>query len=96
MAIIGSITKQPREVIDFDISFEEILDARPGVTLSTATSEVLPSGTLTVLLTTINDKLVKCMLSGGLSGTKYKVTVLTTTSNGLIIENEVYVSVQEV
>jgi hypothetical protein len=94
MAILGIVNKQPREVIDFDISFDTFLKDRAD-TLVSVNSEVFPSG-LNVLYTSIDSSIVKCVVAGGLDGQSYKVTVLTSTSAGLLLEDEVNVMVQEV
>jgi hypothetical protein len=94
MAILGIVNKQPREVLDFDISFVEFLKNRTD-TLTSVTHEVVPAG-LTVVYTAIDNQSVKCVISGGVDGQSYKVTLLTVTTAGLILEDEVNVMVQEV
>lgn len=93
MAILGSLTKQPREIVDFDISFTGVLAGRVD-TLTTATAEVTPTGLTMVSTTVVADK-VKVKISGGTDAITYKVTVLTDTSSGLKFEDEVNVIVGE-
>jgi len=95
MALLGTITKQPREVIDFDVDYTTALANRPSI-LQSATSEVTPAGlTLTSTAVYTNANKVKVIVSGGTSGTTYKVTVLTTTNDGLTYEDEANVIVEE-
>jgi hypothetical protein len=43
MAILGTINKQAREILDFDINYDTVLAGRSD-TIATQTSEVAPSG----------------------------------------------------
>lgn len=96
MAILGSVNKQPREILDFDIDYTTVLAGRTS-TLTTATSEVTPAG-LTLTSTTVYapQKKVKLVVSGGTTAVTYKVTILTDTDDGLKYEDEVNVIVEEV
>jgi len=93
MAILGTTTKQPREVIDFDVSYTTALAARSD-TLSTKTVEVSPVGLTIVSSTIVGDK-IKVLVSAGTTGITYKVTILATTIGGLTYEDEVTVIVEE-
>lgn len=95
MAILGTINKQPREILDFDIDYTTVLAGRTSA-LTTATSEVTPSG-LTLTSTTVyaSEKKVKVVINGGTDLTTYKVTILTNTDDGLKYEDEVNVVVEE-
>jgi hypothetical protein len=94
MAILANIDKQPREIIDFDISYAKLLLGRTD-TLTTSVSEVTPTG-LTLNSTTVSGQISKTVVSGGTSGTIYTVTVLTSTTAGLKYEDEVTITVEEV
>ena len=95
MAILGTLNKQPREILDFDINYTTVLAGRTSI-LTTATSEVTPIG-LTLVSTVVyaGDKKAKLVVGGGTTGTTYKVTVLTDTDDGLRYEDEVTVIVEE-
>ncbi len=93
MAILGSLNKQPREILDFDIDYTTVLLGRTA-TVSAATSEVTPAG-LTLVSTTATTPKVKVKISGGTAAITYKVTVLTDASDGLKYEDEVNVIVEE-
>lgn len=94
MAILASFVKQPREVVDFDIDYTATLAGRSS-TLSTKTVEVAPAG-LTIVSSTITGNIIKVIVSSGTAAVSYKVTVLATTSTGLVYEDEVTILVEEV
>jgi hypothetical protein len=94
MAILGTINKQSREVLDFDIDYATVL-AGGSDTITTATSEVTPAG-LTLVSTTLNANKAKVVFSAGTNTQLYKVTVLATSSASLIYEDEVNVLIGDV
>ena len=94
MAILGTFNKQPREVLDFDIDYAPVLLGRTD-TISSQTSEVAPAG-LTIVSTSRNGNKIKVVVSGGTTSVLYKVTVLATSTAGLIYEDEVNILVGEV
>ena len=95
MAILGTVNKQPREILDFDIDYTTVLASRTSV-LTTSTSEVSPVG-LTLVSTVVYapNKKVKVVVGGGIDGVTNKETVLTETDDGLKYEDEVTVIVEE-
>jgi len=93
MAILGTITKQPREKVDFDISYATVLANRSD-TMVSGIVEVVPAG-LTLSPVTFAGDTAKVTVSAGTDATTYKVTVLATTTAGLIYEDEVTVIVEE-
>lgn len=100
MALLGTITKQPREVLDCDINYTTALAGRADTISGNPTTEVSPQEASGVVVTIlgVTHPVVKLKLSGGLDATGlYKVTVLTTfTPTGLIFEDEINVLVEEV
>lgn len=96
MAILGDISKQPEEILDFDISYATVMEIR-GDTLASATATVSPAG-LTIVATTVNPTTSRTNVrfSSGTNAIDYKVTVQTTTTSGLKYEDEVMVHVLEV
>lgn len=94
MALLGTIPKQPREIIDFDISYASFLVGRTD-SLASIVTEVTGVG-LGVLYSAISGTSVKVVLTGGTDGQSYKVTVITTTTAGLVLEDEVTVLVEEI
>lgn len=94
MALLSSFTKQPREILDFDIDYSTVLAGRTD-TISSKTVEVSPSG-LTIVSSTLTGNIIKVVVSSGTDSMIYKVTVLATTTAGLVYEDEVNVLVEEV
>lgn len=97
MALLGTINKQPSEILDFDINYTATL-AAGGDTLTTCITSVSPPGSLTVDSADVNavTNKVKVKFSGGTSLVTYKITVLMNTANGLKYEDEVSVIVEDV
>lgn len=94
MALLGSCTKQPREVLDFDIDYSTVLAGRSD-TITGVTLEVAPSG-LTLSAAVVTGAISKQKISTGTTGITYKVTALATSSAGLVYEDEINVLVEEV
>lgn len=94
MALLGSFTKQPREVLDCDVDYATVLAGRTD-TISNKTVEVTPAG-LTIVSSTIYGNKIKIVVSGGTDAANYKLSVLATSSANLIYEDEINVLVEEV
>lgn len=93
MAFIGTITKQPVDKIDYDIDCSDLV-GRADHVLSVAAS-VTPA-TMTVQAFVIDDKTVKLWVSGGDSGTTYKVELTVTTYLDRVKQDEIRVRVKEI
>lgn len=94
MALLGTFTKQSREVLDCDFDYTTVLTGRTD-TISSQTSEVTPAG-LTLVSTTRFGNKVKVVVGGGVNAATYKLTMLATSTAGLIYEDEVTVLVEDV
>lgn len=94
MALLGSFTKQPREVLDCDFDYAAVLAGRSD-TIIGKTAEVSPSGALSVNAGTIFGNKIKYVVTGGANGVTYKMTVLATSTAGLIYEDEINILVEE-
>jgi hypothetical protein len=90
--ILGRFTKQPADVIDYDIDFSEWLPV--GDTLATATPTV-DVASLTLGTTVISDTGIKQWVSAGTDGLTYKVTVTVTTNGGRTVQQEFRVRVKD-
>lgn len=93
MSILGNFTKQPVDVVDYDIDYSEWLSAQDNV--QSCDVSVSPAG-LTLGQVFVNDPCVKIWVSGGTNGVTYKVTATTTTADGRVKEDEFRVRVKEV
>lgn len=92
---LGTYPKQPYDVTDLDVSFAEWLAARPGDTLVSATATGDDTGLIVDDAVALTDTVVKVWVSGGVSGTTYKVTVRVVTAFGRHKEVEVKVKVRD-
>lgn len=95
MAILGTINKQPREKLDFDVSYATVLQGRSD-TIASTTVEVTPVGLTVPATGQLAGNIAKVTVAAGTTGTTYKVTVIATTTAGLIYEDEVNVIVEDV
>lgn len=92
MTVIGTITQQPADKIDYDIDCSDIAGADDSIVL--AEVAVTPSG-LTVTALPRGDK-VKLWVYGGVSGSTYKVEVTVTTTLGRIKQGELKVKIKDI
>lgn len=95
MALIATFEKQPADVLDYDIDYTTWLPDTDAIASATAT--VTPAGGMTVDLTLVieNNTRVKIWVSGGVSGTTYKVEITVTTDDGRVKQDEVRFRVKE-
>ena len=102
MAILQTFTKQPADVQDYDIDFREWLaglsDTAPGPASSTPGANCLAvtaDAGITIDFYTLAGGVVKVWLSGGISGTTYKISATLTTTGGRTKQDEIKVKVKE-
>lgn len=93
MANFGTYLKQPAETLDYDLDYTEWLT--PGDTVVSAEVVVAPASDLAVDAVFLNTTIVKLWLSGGVSGTTYKLTITTTTDEGRIKQDEFKLKVKD-
>jgi hypothetical protein len=93
MSLIGRFTKQPAEVLDYDVDFSDWMEGR-GDTPASHTVTAEPG--ITVVGSSRTGNVVKVALSGGTDGSAYKITVLLTTSTSMVREADFQVSIKEV
>lgn len=95
MALLKTYTQQPGEHLDYDVYYRNSPDgAKDFLSLGDALDDtktvvsVFPEG-LVVSSTTLRSKdMVKLWVSGGVTGTRYKITIKVTTDLGRIKEDE--------
>lgn len=104
---IGTFTKQPAEILDFDIDYSEFFDALGGDTISgmpTAAVTAASSGVVADLtlgpgslpeVDLVSNQIAKVWVGAGISGATYKVTVTMTSAGGRVKEADVTVRVRE-
>ena len=91
--ILGTFSKQPVEVLDYDIDCTDWLVSDD--LLASATAVVDTAG-LTVDSVLVASPRIKVWLSGGTNGATYKVTVTITTDDGRVKQVEFRVRVRDV
>lgn len=90
--ILGTYTKQPADVLDYDVDYSEFL---AGIdTLANKTVVATPAG-INVDQSFIVGGRIKVWLSGGTNGVTYKITVTATTSDGRVKQDEFKVKVKD-
>lgn len=93
MSILGKFTKQPVEVQDYDIDFNEYLEFHNDVALSHTS---FAEAGVTILSSNLTDGVVKVFISGGTDGNSYKVSATITTQGGRVRQGDILVKVKEV
>jgi hypothetical protein len=92
-AVLGKFDKQPAEILDYDVDFTDWFTNRtdaPSSHVATADDGI------TIVSATRSGNVVKVILSGGTSGTSYKITVRLTTTAALVKEADFVVKIKEV
>ena len=101
MMILGTFTKQPNEVLDYDIDFSDFLPTVDSVASVAKTIETNPDPlAVTTLVLGANSisasgKVVKQWVSAGTDGQTYKIQLTITSVGGRVKEAEFRVKVKE-
>jgi hypothetical protein len=93
--IIGVITQQPNEVLDYTVDFSDFCadGSITDVELFFEDTDVEPP---TIVASSVVDELfVKFVLTGGGTGTTHKLTIRVT-ANELVKEDEIKVRIKEI
>ena len=104
--ILATYTKQPDEVLDYDIDFSDFLD--DGDSLATTGDPKVPNP-LDVVVTPVDaffvlgdtfvigdsDLILKQWVSGGVVGVTYKIEITATTGRGRVKQVEFKVRIKE-
>lgn len=90
--ILGNYIKQPVEVKDYVVDYTPWLEPMND-TISDATADIVcitdPTDTsLKCNAVFLSPMKVKCWISGGTTGQKYKITITTTTNGGRVDQSE--------
>jgi hypothetical protein len=92
MSKIKKFPKQPDEILDYDVSFEDYLNARNDIIDA---HFVTADPGITVEYSIVNDKTVKVWLSGGEDGEEYAVCVTVDTRDGRQKQGDFILQVRE-
>ena len=94
MAVVGTFTQQPNDVLDYDVNFTDFLS--DGDVIVGATVTVAPLGlTVTAPVVIDSSRRVKLWVQGGSSGVTYKIDLRITTALGRVKEDEVRMRIKE-
>lgn len=94
MAFLGTFTQQPSEILDYDLDFREWIPSGDTIVSVAATSDAgITLGSTIIDPTTL--KIVKQWVSGGVTGTVYKIEVTATTAGGRVKQVEFKIRVRE-
>lgn len=93
MTISGKFTKQPVEVQDYDIDFNEYLEFHNDVAVSHAS---FAEAGVSILASDLTDGVVKLFIAGGTDGNTYKISATITTQGGRVRQGDILLKVKEV
>ena len=93
MAILATFTQQPAETLDYDVDFTDFL---LGASDTAASFTVTPESGITVVSSSLASGAVKVWITGGVSGSRYKITIRLTTTGGRVKEDEIVIRVKEI
>ncbi len=88
-----TLTKQPADQLDYDVNFDRWLPDGDYITSGNAVLD--KTGELVIDSISITDQVIKVWMSGGVSGTTYKITITAATAGGRIKETEFRLRVKE-
>ena len=92
MSLLGKYVKQSAEALDYDVDYTDWFQGRVGT--PAAVSAFADAG-INIVSTAIIGYVVKVVLSGGVTGNTYKVTVRLATTDGLLKEIDFAVAVKD-
>jgi hypothetical protein len=91
VTVLATYNKQPAEKESYSIDYSDDLEADDFIAGATTTvSDTALVISSTVCLNTI----VKMWITSGMDGTKYKITVTSTTNAGRVLQDEFYIKVK--
>lgn len=91
---LQSFTKQPADVLDYDVQADDWLPADDEIESGTHTVTG-PDAAMTVQAMNIFPRFAKVWLTGGSNGARYKVTVVLVTANGRTKEVDFLIIVRD-
>lgn len=98
---LGTFTKQPVEVLDYDVDFSQWLATgdslygSPTVTITPAWDAVTNASGLKLVSAFNNTTSYKLIFQGGVTLTSYRIEVTSTTSNGYVKQIEFTIKVKD-
>ena len=80
--MLGIKPKNPADVLDFDVTYEDWITDDD--TITTVTTSVAPAGELVVDSVQVSNPEVKVWVSGGVNGSTYDIEVTAATTGGRV------------
>ncbi len=98
MALLKKFVKQPREMLDFDIAFDELLDYLGDTARAVDPVQAFaPDGITLVAAYWVEEiRSVKLWFSGGEDGERHRASFLFHTTGGRTFEGDIEVKVKEI
>jgi hypothetical protein len=105
MAILGTYTQQPHEVLDYDIDFIDWIPDSDTIISASSVATVVFTASLTPpadlilgvpLIDPVTDQVVKQWVSGGTNKTTYKIQLTAVTAEGRTKEAEFKLKIKEI
>jgi len=93
MSVLGKYTKQPNEVESYSINYVDDLGANDGLFSAVATVE--PAGLVLEPALIVGTRVKVFASAGGPVKTKHKITVIATTDDGRVLEDEFFVTIKD-
>lgn len=93
MSRIGMITKQPAEILDYDVDYADWMTDGDVVVLSRV---LLPGADTVVIDVFTSAAAVKLWISGGVDGQEGTIEITTTTRDGRVKQDELSLRIMEV
>jgi hypothetical protein len=90
---LGTYEKQPRERESYTIEYDD--DLTSGDSIASAVAEVQPTGGMVIDDVHTFPNRVRFWAAGGTDKTTYKVTIIATTDDGRVLEDEVTIRVKD-
>lgn len=89
---LSKFTKQPNEVLDYDVNYSAWMVSGDEIQSATVTAD---AGVTIDSHTIVDGEIVKVWLSSGTDGETYKITVKAVTTNGRTKEQEFKLKIKE-
>ena len=91
MSILATYIKQPGEKESYSIDYSANLEGDDFISFAITT---VSDPALMIQSTLCVNTIVKVWVLGGVVGTKYEVTVTTTTNDGRVLQDQFYIKVK--
>jgi len=95
MSILGAAVQQPRDILDYDIGYDDFLDGNGGSVASVSVDLVPDTTTVNVNAQVSGPDTVKLWIQGGVHGDNVTVEITTVTVTGRTKQDEIMVIIED-